>query len=224
METIPIPYKLNGKIVGEEQVKKILESAPQIVKTYMRKYMRYAGNTFIGSKKKDGAVRAALAEKRKPNGQPWARKFINAAANFRIDEATMTMRAGVIYTNQKPIHEIMELLESGKDSTSQDYRIIANREKTSYVNNAEAIKAFHRMLNSKELTFVFENNKILYFDKQTKALAFIGVKHTRVSKKWDFDKAINTVYGKVEKRASKVLDSAVADIEKQNYTMKDIED
>lgn len=211
MDQISPPYRFKGEIVNEEQVKKILESAPAIVKTYMKKYMRYAGNAFIGSKRKDGAVRKALAERRKPDGQGWARKFINAAANYRIDDVLMTMRAGVVYTNKKKIHEIMELLETGFDSTSQGYKIFANREEAKFANNREMISCFHRMLNSKKLTFVFKNNNILYFDKDTKKLMFVGSKRTHFDKKWDFEKEINSVYGKVEKKAAKVLDLAVED-------------
>jgi hypothetical protein len=208
-----IDFKLNGELVGEEKLKKIFESSPKIFTVYMMKYLRWSGNTMIGSKKKDGAVRQAMSVlKKRKNGKPWERKFINMLFNYRIDRETLTMRAGLLYTNKKKIHEIGELLESGWNTTSNEFMVLPNYKEID-TDISKYNGRFHRMLNAKELRFFYSKGVVLYFDKESGKLLFTGVKNTGVKSRFNFENAIASVRPGVEKKADAMLKKALERIE-----------
>jgi hypothetical protein len=203
-------FKLDGKILGAEELKAIYEQGPKIVDTYFMKFFRFAGNQTSGSKKKDGVLRTALRGFRKTsNGQPYENKFVNML-NYRIDRNKMEMRSGLLYTTAKVPHQIMEGLESGVSRTkSSGYFIVPNYEN---VKSKIPMNMFHQMINAKQLTFAFKNNNVLYFDKKTSKVMFVGIKTIKINKKFDFNSIVDGVTPKLLKKSESVLQDAVNDI------------
>ena len=213
-------FTFKGRAVNDEEVLEIMNRAPAVYIRYMRAYLNYAGRVFIGTKKKDGVLRKLLGSLKASRGGTWQRKFVNAAANFRLDKNILEMRAGIIYTNKKKIHEIMEQLESGATKNSDKYMIIPNRKEISALKHMGLFKG---MINSKQLRTIYKRGNVYFIDKKTNRLLFTGTKRVVVPKKWDFESTYETVRPNIDKRGMLVLDKATAAIDKKEASGIQIE-
>jgi hypothetical protein len=228
---VSVQFAFKGRILDDNQVKKIIEIAPAIFIRYMVAYLNYAGKTFIGAKEKgrgkhtsrtgrvydrnvtsfnDGYLRNLLNNLPAARGGSWQRNFVNAAANYRIDKNRLEMRAGIIYTEKKKIHEIMEQMESGFTRNSSGYMIIPNYKALNKYSdsNKKPIGIFGDMIDRNELTMIFKGGNVYYIHKNTNELMFVGTKKIKVQKQWDFNSAYEAVRPQIEKKARTVIDRA----------------
>lgn len=234
-------FTFKGKILNDTELIKVMESSPAIYTRYMRSYLNFAGRTFIGNKEKgrgkhvgrtgrvfnrnvtsfkDGYLRSLLGSLQANRGGNWQRNFVNAVANYKLDREKLEMRAGIIYSNKKLIHEIMEQLETGYSRDSSGYMIIPNYKAISDFHGLKPIAYFHQLLKDSVLRMVFKNGKIFYINRFDRTLMFTGAKNVKIKKQFDFEKAYDAVRPKIEKRASRVLDAATKAAEKANPNLK----
>jgi hypothetical protein len=200
-----------GRVIGDQEVTEMLKRAPKIYIRYMRNYLSYAGNTFVGSKKKDGRLRDILSRKSATRGGTWSRKFINAVARYEVDKTQLIMTAGIIYKDKKKIHEIMELMESGYNKNTSGYMIVPNRKE---VKVQKAMSLFNQMINSNMLRLIFKRGNIYYINKDTGNLMFTGTKHIQIKPQFNFKQAWSDVEPKIQKKADSILDRATKAVEK----------
>lgn len=200
-----------GKLIGDYEVKELMKRAPAIYIRYFRNYLAYAGRVFIGTKNRDGALRKELADKKGLRG-PWERKFVNAAANWTLDKQKLEMRAGIIYSNKKKIHEIMELMETGYQRTTGGYMIVPNYKE---VQSKKPLGLFQQMINAKMFRLIFKSGNIYYVNKNNDKLMFVGTKKISVKPQYNFDRTWRSVEPKINKKADTILDRATKAVEKK---------
>jgi hypothetical protein len=204
-------FTFKGRVLNDDQIKEIMEISPVVYTRYMLAYLRFAGRTFIGTKKKNGVLREILSGLQSVRGSTWQSRFVNAAANFRVDKNRLEMKAGIIYTEKKKIHEIMEQMESGFTRTSSGYMIVPNYKalkRYPETSNKKPIGIFNDLIRKDELTMIFKGGNIYYIHKNTNEIMFVGTKKITIKKQWDFNSAYEVVRSKIEKRASNVIDRA----------------
>lgn len=204
--------RFKGRIVGDDEVHAMMKRAPAVYVRYFRAYLAYAGRVFVGTKTKDGALRSELAQKNAMRGGTWSRKFVNSVARFEIDKKKLTMRAGIIYSTQKKIHEIMELMESGYTRTNGGYMIVPNYKE---ITNKKPIGLFSQMLNAKMFRLIFKHGNIYYVNKNNDKLMFIGMKRISVKRQFNFDRTWNSVEPKITTKANKILQQATEAVERK---------
>lgn len=204
--------RIDGKILNTQEILDICKDSPAIFKTHFLKYLRYAGNQLIGSKRKDGAVRKVLNTKKNvKNGDGWRSQFVNLF-NYKLDTNNMQMRAGLLYTNKKKVHQIMELMEQGGKIRSNKYMIMPiwrNTYETKLGN-------FFKMSANKQLKMIFARGKIFYIDKNTNNLLYIGTKEIDIKRQFNFDSLVDSVSKKIIKKSGKVIEAATEDARKHN--------
>jgi hypothetical protein len=182
------------------------------VKGRSRKARLAFNDKFVDSPKR-GLIRGQLIGKKNSLHQPWEDKFINAAINYRLTDSNtlnMKMRAGVIYTNKKKIHELMEFFEQGGTINNSKYMpvpIYDNfRSKFNNFKNQHSI--FTSMMRQKKLGLILKGSKVYYIDKSTGKILFVGTKRVTVKKQYDFYGKWNAAQGKITSDFMDAVDNA----------------
>lgn len=228
---VEIIMMFKGEIINDKQVKELFERAPKVYIRYFRNYLVWSGKKFIGNKIKsvvthksrgrtytkkvsiqqNGNLRKMLAEHDAIRGGKWAQKFINTAANWRVDKEKLEMRAGILYNSKKKIHEIAEQMESGFSRTSSKYMIVPNYKEVGQF--AKPIGLFSSMMNSNSLRPIFKHGNIYYVSKHTKKIYFIGIKKMSVQSQFDFWGAWNAIEPVIKDKSKSILDMATKAVE-----------
>lgn len=208
-----------GRLIGDEQLIELYKNAPAIYTRYFKAYLNYAGKTFIGTKGKKGHLREVLTRNTSlRSGTGWSDKFVNSVANYRLDKEKLEMRAGIIYTNPKKIHKIMELMESGYTKNSNKYMIVPNYKEVRGI--GKPIGLFNQMMSARMLRPIFKHGNIYFINKSTGNLMFTGTRHIQVKPQFNFQAEWNTVEPKITRKANSVLDRATKAAEKADLKAK----
>lgn len=202
---------IKGKLIGEQEIKAMLNKAPAIYLKNIRKWIITEGKGFIGVKGKPGVMRKKMQKK------GWQDKFTNTAINWKItndNKINMGMKAGVLYTNKKKIHEIMEFLGNGGTINSSKFMIVPSKNLNKGVKKHHGY--FKQQLKASKLFAVYQNNKAYYFDKVTNQLMFTGVKTVKVKKQFDVENEWNKRKPSIINRCEKMIDKATTQAQKKS--------
>lgn len=207
-------------ILDNKEVKKMLKYAPSTFQKESRKWLYREGRSFIGDRKKDGLIRKSLKKRKTVSGKEWKENFINTI-RFRIHKGrglNNKLEAGLLYTNKKKVHEIIEKLAEGGFINSEKYMIVPHYDIMKKYNKPIAL--FHKKARRNEFSFFFKRNRIYYTDNKTGQLMFVGMKRIRIKKvrQLDIDKKWNSRLPKMLLRGYKMLDRTCKKVEKKRLS------
>ncbi|MFA5323427.1 MAG: hypothetical protein WC373_12210 [Smithella sp.] len=229
------------KVLNADRLQIILASAPKIFTREMAHFLWKERKTFIGNKTYMGSFRQSLLrKKRKSYGGTWskgvANAFVGIPSGNMNDLRTMGMRLGVSDKWRKKIPYI-EKLDSG-------YNVSPNSKKwlmIPFYKNMRGIqragryggtamgatknswsKYIAQQFENKAIKAVSYHGKALFFgtDKSgtfKNKLMFVGVKHAKIKKQFDFMAACMRRTPGIIRRAAKTVDKTVAKLEKKFY-------
>lgn len=207
---------IRGSITGDDNVKKMLFSAPEEYEKTIEKQLFKERRSFVGDSSKDGIFRKKLLKKTNSKGGTWSKGIVKLFKGYvtKGKNINMTLEMGLISTREHKIHKILESLQDTHYIQSNKFMPIPVYKNIGYVNSP--YKLFKRKIYSKELTLIFKRNKILYFDKTgSKDLLFVGKKRIKVKKQFNFINDWNKRLPKVIDRYKKAIDKTTLKLEKK---------
>ncbi len=197
-----------------ENIRKVLTAPKTRFPRAFRTFLIREGQRFIGDRRRAGRIRKRLQKR------GWTDKFVNVV-RYKFHEDKMggmehSLEGGLLYSQKRKPHEIMEGLREGGPITSGSKFLIVPAG-TMY-GQPRHMKKFRTMTRRKELRFVFSGGKIHYFKKNTNELLFVGLRRTRRRKpvrELEINKLWQREHPKAMTRLNKLVERELKKIEKR---------
>lgn len=207
---------IEGKLVGQERLIRMINRAPGIYIRSIKTWLLRESAMFVGNSKRDGAFRKKLMKKRTLKGNTWSPKVVKLFKGklSNEDKIEMKMTMGLLYTNKRKIHEILEYLSEGGRVTNNSYMPVPVYRNLDGISKPYGL--YKRLKAKDELTVIYKNDRAYYFDKKSHGkLLFVGSKNVYIKSQFNFYAEWEKRVPAVLERSKKAIDRATIKVEKQ---------
>lgn len=207
---------IEGKLSGEEKVIEMINRSPEQYRRAIFAWLGRERKSFVGNGKSDGAFRKKLLKKKSVKGGTWDTKVVRLFKG-RIDNSKtigMKLHMGLLYQNQRKIHQILESLSESHTISSSGYMIIPVAK--NLYGSFKPMGLFRIKMDRKELGVVRSGSELLFFDRvNKKELLFVGTKTAKIRQQFHFERDWEKRLPAVLERYKKAIDKATEKVSKR---------